>query len=309
MTEDQIKSWEEQAKKGLLRGDSILKSAINSIRSSISRVVETPRNLTGVPLTGTINTNGANRFRVTLGDRTEEIVLVEVSYNSKEDYQVLVKDIQRKFDLKFGVGRVKVALESGNNITFTTQNETLTLNSSGQNNGLNAIGFSDGATVKATYNRLSQIGITTGDYTENGKLYLDKDALQKALAEDPDGVIRLLTNYEEATIYPEDKPHDIARKKAAEESSKGIFYKLHEIITVEIKNFTNKAGVTGTVSYSTAIGQALLNLEERIDTYQERLYQEEDRLWNIFNQMEVAMSRMNTQLLYLQNMFGQMSGR
>jgi hypothetical protein len=272
-------------------------------------VVETPRNLTGVPLTGTINTNGANRFRVTLGDRTEEIVLDEGSYNTKEDYQVLVKDIQRKFDLKFGVGRVKVALESGNNITFTTQNETLTLNSSGQNNGLNAIGFSDGATVKATYNRLSQIGITTGDYTENGKLYLDKDVLQKALAEDPDGVIRLLTNYEEAMVYPEDKPYDVARKKAAEESSKGIFYKLHEIITAEIKNFTNKAGVTGTVSFSTAIGQELLNLEERIDTYQERLFQEEDRLWNMFNQMEVAMSRMNTQLSYLQNMFGQMSGR
>jgi flagellar hook-associated protein 2 len=309
MTEDQIKSWEEQAKKGLLRGDSILKSAINSIRSSISRVVETPRVLTGVPLTGTINTNGANRFRVTLGDKTEEIVLDEGSYNTKEDYQVLVKDIQRKFDLKFGAGRVKVALESGNNITFTTQNETLTLNGSGQNNGLNAIGFSDGATIKATYNQLSQLGITTGDYTENGKLYLDKDVLQKALAEDPDGVIRLLTNYEEAMVYPEDKPYDVARKKAAEESSKGIFYKLHEIITAEIKNFTNKAGVTGTVSFSTAIGQELLNLEERIDTYQERLFQEEDRLWNMFNQMEVAMSRMNTQLSYLQNMFGQMSGR
>lgn len=309
MTEDQIKSWEEQAKKGLLRGDSILKGAINSIRSSISRVVETPRVLTGVPLTGTINTSGANRFRVTLGDKTEEIVLDEGSYNTKEDYQVLVKDIQRKFDLKFGTGRVKVALESGNNITFTTQNETLTLSGSGQNNGLNAIGFSDGATVKATYNSLSQIGITTGDYTENGKLYLDKDALQKALTEDPDGVIRLLTNYEEATIYPEDKSYDVARKKAAEESSKGIFYKLHEVITAEIKNFTNKAGVTGAVSYNTAIGQELLNLEERIDTYQERLFQEEDRLWNIFNQMEVAMSRMNTQLSYLQNMFGQMSGR
>ena len=67
--------------------------------------------------------------------------------------------------------------------------------------------------------------------------------------------------------------------------------------------------MTGAVSYNTAIGQELLNLEERIDTYQERLFQEEDRLWNIFNQMEVAMSRMNTQLSYLQNMFGQMSGR
>ncbi|NLW48688.1 MAG: flagellar filament capping protein FliD, partial [Firmicutes bacterium] len=75
MTEDQIEKWEEQAKKGLLRGDSILKEAINSMRSSVSRVVETSRNLTGVPLAGTIDTSGANRFKVTLGEKTEEIVL------------------------------------------------------------------------------------------------------------------------------------------------------------------------------------------------------------------------------------------
>lgn len=307
MTEDQIEKWEEQAKKGLLRSDSLLKGALDSFRSSISRVVETTRSLTGVPLTGTISTEGANRFSVTLGDRTEEIILDAGTYSNREDYQILIQDIQRKFDLKFGSGRVKVTLGSGNTITFTTQNETLTLNSSGQNNGLNAIGFSDGATVKATYNRLSQIGITTGDYTENGKLYLDKDALEKALAEDPDGVIRLLTNYEEATIYPEDSSADVARKKAAEESSKGIFYKLHEVITAEIKKFTDKAGLTGTTSSNTAIGQELLNLQDRIDAYQDRLDQEEDRLWNMFNQMEVAISRMNTQLSYLQSMFGQSS--
>lgn len=309
MTEDQIKKWEEQAKKGLLRNDSLLVGALNSVRSAISRIVESPRILTGVSLNGTLNLTGANRFSVTLGDRTEEIVLDELSYNNAEGYKLLVQDIQRKLDLKFGAGRVQVELSSRNNISFITQNENLTLNSSSSNNGLNVIGFGDGATIKATYNQLSQIGITTGDYTENGKLYLDKDALQKALTEDPDGVIRLLTNFEEATVYPEDKPYDVARKKAAEESSKGIFYKLHEIITAEIKNFTNKAGVTGTVSFNTAIGQELLNLEERIDTYQERLFKEEDRLWNMFNQMEVAMSRMNTQLSYLQNMFGQMMGR
>ncbi|NLY74012.1 MAG: flagellar filament capping protein FliD [Firmicutes bacterium] len=307
MTEDQIEKWEEQAKKGLLRNDSILRGAINSLRMAVSQVLETTRTLTGVPLAGTINTNGANRFSVTLGGKTEEIVLDEGSYSTKEDYQILVQDIQRKLDLKFGAGRVKVALGSGNNITFTTQNESLTLNSSEQNNGLNAIGFSDGATVKATYNRLSQIGITTGHYTENGKLYLDKEILEKALAEDPDAVIRLLTNYEEAVIYPEDNSYDVARKKAAEESSKGIFYKLHEVISAEIAKFTNKAGVAGMISANTAIGRQLLNLEDRIQTYQDRLYQEEDRLWNIFNQMEVAISRMNMQLAYLQNMsmFGQ----
>lgn len=307
MSEDEIEKWEEQAKKGLLHGDSILKGAVDSFRSAISRVVETTRNLTGVPLAGTINTSGANRFRVTLGDRTEEIILDEGSYSTKADYQVLAQDIQRKFDLKFGTGRVKVELGSRNSITFTTQNETLTLNNSGQNNALNSIGFSDGATVKATYNRLSQIGITTGDYSENGKLHLDKEVLQKAIAEDPDGIMRLLTNYEEAKIYSEDSPSDAARKKAAEESGKGIFYKLHEIITAEIKKFTEKAGITGTVSSSTAIGRELLNLEDRVDSYQDRLNREEDRLWNMFNQMEVAINRMNTQMSYLQNMFGQSS--
>ena len=309
MTEEQIKSWEEQAKKGLLRSDSILKGALDSFRASISRVVETTRNLIGVPLAGAINTSGANRFSLTLGGKTEEIILDEGSYSTKADYQVLAQDIQRKIDLKYGSGRVKVELGSGNIIKFTTQNENLTLNSSGQNNGLNAIGFSDGATVKATYNRLSQIGITTGDYTENGKLYLDKEALQKALAEDPDGVIRLLTNYEEAKIYPEDSPADAARKKTAEESSKGVFYKLHEVIAAEIKKFTNKAGVTGTVSASTSIGQELLNLENRIGSYQDRLAREEDRLWSVFNSMETAINRMNTQMSYIQNMFGQLSNK
>lgn len=309
MTEDQIEKWEEQAKKGLLRSDSMLKEAINSMRSSVSRVVETSRNLTGVPLAGTIDTTGANRFKVTLGENTEEIVLDSGTYSTKDDYRVLAQDIQRKFDLKFGTGRVKVELDSGNNILFTTQNESLTLNNSGSNNGLGAIGFGDGATVKATYNRLSQIGITTGDYTENGKLYLDKDALQRALTEDPDGVIRLLTNYEEAKVYPEDPAHDVARKKAAEESSKGVFYKLHEIIVAEISKFTNKAGVTGTVSTATALGQELYNLEDRIETFQDRLATEEDRLWNMFNSMETAINRMNTQMSYLQNMFNQSSGR
>ncbi len=308
MTEDQIKSWEEQAKKGLLRNDSLLVGAVNGIRSSLSKVIEAPRTLTGIALVGTINTSSANRFSVTLGDKTEEIKLDEGTY-AKADYKVLIQDIQRKFDLKFGSGRVKVELGSNNAISFITQNENLTLNNSGTNNGLSTIGFGDGATVKATYNRLSQIGITTGDFTENGKLYLDKDALQKALTEDPDGVIRLLTNYEEATIYPEDKPYDVAIKKAAEESSKGIFYKLHEIVTAEISKFTSKAGVTGTISASTAIGQELLNLEDRIDTYQDRLYQEEDRLWNMFNQMETAISQMNNQAAYIQNMFSQMTNK
>lgn len=307
MTEDQIKKWEELAKKGLLHNDSILSGAVNEMRSSLSRVLDVPRTLTGMTLTGVISLSGSNRFSITVGNTTKEIQLDQLSYNPSQ-YSLLVADIQRKLDLTFGTNRVKVSLNNGA-ISFTSQNETITLNDGSQNNGLNLLGFQNGATVSASYNQLSQIGITTGQYWENGKLYLDKDVLQQALAKDPDGVIRLLTNYESATVYPEDKSYDVARKKAAEESSKGIFYKLHEIITTQIDKFINEAGAAGssTLNTNTALGRQLYNLSERIDTYQERLAQEEDRLWNIFTQMETAINNMNTQLAWMQNMFGQTS--
>ncbi|HEX3044357.1 MAG TPA: flagellar filament capping protein FliD, partial [Bacillota bacterium] len=125
--------------------------------------------------------------------------MTERAYASTE-YNLLGADLQQKLDSAFGTNRIRVALNGSNGLTFTSQNAPMTLSNGSQNNGLGLLGFSNGANVKATYSMLSQIGITTGSYTENGKLHLDTQVLQNALANDPDGVLRLLTNSE--TITP-----------------------------------------------------------------------------------------------------------
>ncbi|HEX3010711.1 MAG TPA: flagellar filament capping protein FliD, partial [Syntrophomonadaceae bacterium] len=48
--------------------------------------------------------------------------------------------------------------------------------------------------VGGQYDSLSEIGITTQSYKDNGKLYIDEDALRQALSKDPDGVKDLFAN-------------------------------------------------------------------------------------------------------------------
>ncbi len=306
MTEEEIENWETKAKEGLLRSDTTLQSAVREMRSGLARIVETPLTLTGIALSGTVDLSGSNRFEITVGSQTREIVLAETAYTNT-DYDLLASDIQKQLDLNFGINTVQVAL-SGDSLTFTSHNLAMTLDNASQSNGLNALGFSSGMKVTAKYDRLEQIGLTTGDYSENGKLYLDKTKFEEALADDPDGVIRLLTNYEEIETSDSDTAYEISQKEASEASRKGIFYNLHEILTTQVNNFTQKAGLSGTFSGTNTLGEELLRLSERMDILEERLADEEERLWRTFSSMESMINEMNSQGAWLSSIIGQLSG-
>ncbi|MCL6591281.1 MAG: flagellar filament capping protein FliD [Firmicutes bacterium] len=308
LSADEIKAWEEKAKQGLLHNDSILSGALSAMRVSLSRNIDTPRVLTGVSLSGTIDFTGSNRFTVTLGSQTREISLDERSYTSGE-YNLLTADLQRKLDMAFGTNRIRVAVTSNNELTFTSQNASMTLANASQNNGLGLLGFSNGATVKATFSQLSQIGITTGYYTEKGKLHLDTDALQNALANDPDGVLRLLTNNETITAPLGAASNEIANAKNLENDRKGIFISFYDTLAAQIKKITSECGLTGTVSYGNELGRELIRVGEQIDSVQDRVTAEENRLWKIFSQMEVAIGKMNEQYNWLSSITMNQSGR
>ena len=303
LSEDEIKAWEDKAKQGLLHNDSILTGALSQLRSSLSRDVSVPRILTGLSLSGAIDLTGSNRFTMTVGGQKREIALTETSYDSAQ-YSLLAIDIQQKLDSTFGSGRVKVSLSSSNQLTFTSQNSTMTVENGSQYNGLNLLGFNSGATIKASYSNLSQIGITTGNYLENGKLYLNTDKLKTALESDPDGVIRLLTNFETVSVPSGATSSEIANAKALEKSRQGIFYSFYDILNSQISKITNHAGSSGTTSSVNQLGRELMNIGDQIDRTGERISAEEDRLWNMFNQMEVMIGRMNNQASWITNMLG-----
>ncbi|WP_406678094.1 flagellar filament capping protein FliD [Neomoorella carbonis] len=135
-------------------------------------------------------------------------------------------------------------------------------------------------------NQLSIIGITTGSYEENGKLYLDENRLREALQSNPEAVMDLFTNSSEV------------------EAEKGIAVRLYDAINNAMKRITAQAGSSGTLYDNSFIGRTLREIDERISTMEERLQEIEDRYWRQFTAMETAIARMNAQSAWLAQQFG-----
>lgn len=141
------------------------------------------------------------------------------------------------------------------------------------------------------YNCLADLGITTGDYRENGKLYIDEQALRDAIEADPEKVMKLFTN------------------AGGTDNEKGIAARLYAGLGSAIERIADTAGRSGDLVDVSAIGQRVRSINERISREEQRLEQIEDRYWRQFTAMEQWINRMNSQSAWLTTMFfGGMSG-
>lgn len=139
------------------------------------------------------------------------------------------------------------------------------------------------------FKHLSSIGIsTTRNYMDGGKLEIDEDKLRAALRDDPTSVNKLFTN-------------------SSNGADRGIFNKLNDAIDQTTNRINDKAGRSTSQIQQYALGRELQNMNTRIDNFNRRLVQVEDRYWSQFTAMEKAIQKMNEQsnFLYLQMMGGQ----
>ena len=135
-------------------------------------------------------------------------------------------------------------------------------------------------------NMLSQIGISTGDYKEGGKLFIDEEKLKDALMNKPDEVIQLFTN---------------------RTGGLGIGERVYQELNSAVKNLSNRAGSPGSFIDNSTISKRLDQMTKEIDRWQDRLVKVEDRYWRQFSAMEKALNQMNQQSVWMQqNMFGGM---
>lgn len=140
--------------------------------------------------------------------------------------------------------------------------------------------------------QLSAIGITTGQYHEGGKLYLDETKLKAALETDPQSIMDLFRGPDSAT-------------------SEGIFDKLQEVMDDTMTNLADKAGtskfdgsLTGPYKTESSMGKQLKDYNKRIDDLQDRLVDIENRYYKQFTAMETAMNKYNAQSSNLMNSLG-----
>lgn len=149
------------------------------------------------------------------------------------------------------------------------------------------------------YAILSTIGITTGDYSEGGKLHLNEEILREKLEEDPDKVMELFNK----KVEKQDGSIDY--------ENSGIAYKIDQVFDKYISTSYGQYGMlierAGTDMVNTAQNQLqlqikgfdkdMLDMAIRLDDIQERHYRK-------FTALEVALSKMNSQSEWLMGQLG-----
>lgn len=138
---------------------------------------------------------------------------------------------------------------------------------------------------------LSSIGITTGSYSENGKLYIDEAKLKQALVDDSQKIVTL---FQGGT------------------GSDGLFDRLTTSVGNTLDRIVTKAGtskyssdVTIAFKIDSTMGKRLTDYNTRIATLQTRLTNLETNYYKQFTAMETAMNKYNSQSSALSSFMAQ----
>lgn len=142
--------------------------------------------------------------------------------------------------------------------------------------------------LTGTYTSAASIGITTGNYTEQGKLHLDTSKLQAALQADPTIVYKIFGTTGSSTNT----------------GSQGIAVRLNKSLNNVISQIKTAAGMTADTTTDTSSNLAL-----QISDYQTRLTQMstqlqalQTRYYNQFSAMETALQKMNSQSSFISSL-------
>lgn len=150
----------------------------------------------------------------------------------------------------------------------------------------------------STYNSAASIGITTGDYTEGGKLYLDTDKLRTALNANPN-VLNQLFGAAGTTITT--TAADGTKTTKIDSKSQGMAGRLYDGIKKTMDQLNTMAGTTANAQFDSnsnfakkivAYNTQITNSTTTFNTIQAHYYKQ-------YNAMEVALSALSSQSSWL----------
>lgn len=186
-----------------------------------------------------------------------------------------------------------------------------------------------GTVEGGVFSSFSEIGITTGDWKENGKLHFDEDKFKAALAKDTDGVVQLIAGSgDAASIYEKDvqagKIEAIKDDKGNEMSWEEILKSDkadHKALVSKYQNRTNSIGdklyntitemtrsTTSRSAYSfyndKALDKKISTAKDDVSKLEERMIRMEDMYYKKFTAMEKMMQQLNNQSNWLMSQMG-----
>ena len=143
---------------------------------------------------------------------------------------------------------------------------------------------------------LSDIGITTGSYTDYGKLTVDGSKLKSAISSDPDKVLSLFTQ-ESSVGY---SMYNTDENKTLRFSESGLMWRINDIVKSNLSAVGKKGTLITLVgspgndfSGITVYSKKLSDADENISSLEKKLSEQQDRYWSKFTYMETALSKLN----------------
>ncbi len=136
---------------------------------------------------------------------------------------------------------------------------------------------------------LSSLGITTAtDYKEHGKLELDEEALDAAIAEYGDDISKLFSDEEDGIMVKFDKALEAAVGTTGDKGT-----------------LINKAGLaSGSSATDNDIYNQMKRVTDKIKSLEKRYESEQSRLWKKYSAMESMLANLNNQQSSFMSYFG-----
>lgn len=149
--------------------------------------------------------------------------------------------------------------------------------------------FADMTDASGNLLNLAQFGITTGGYTEKGKLIIDETKLRDAVANKSDELMSMFST------------SDSSANSDVYNNTNGIFGRLKKISKDTLQSLSDRAGTSRFSSDPSAaflpqsqIGEQLKDFDKRIEDVNRRLTLIENRYYKQFTAMETAMNKYNS---------------
>lgn len=290
LSEKQEEQWEEKAKQGILRRDSTLQSAISSMRSAVTSMVN--------------NSSISSLFAVGISTSSYDSVNTENNGKLVIDKEKLQQAIKDDIDGVAGLfSNAASMIQSGkvDKANFTEDS-------------IKGKAFSvtyGGANVTVTFDRGFDFSTTKGasefeDYLKN--IFDNKFGSGAVSVTYSNG--RILFNSSKGvdlqlnSVEGNDALSLMGIKDGAkyDSSEKGFAVKLYDICTNTMNSIIDKAGSVSNIVDSSTLGQALKRKKEAISKMEDKLDALEERYYNQFAAMEEAINKMNSQSESLVNM-------
>lgn len=139
------------------------------------------------------------------------------------------------------------------------------------------------AGLTGSYTTASSLGITSGTYSEHGKLYLDENKLRTALQADPEVVNKIFGS------------------TGTSSSSQGIAVRLYDTLKASSDKIVTVAGITASTALDTrsSLAKSINNYVKQMYDLNTKLTTTENNYYTKFNAMESALQKLNQQSSWL----------